>query len=387
MKKNVDAKIFWLCVFLGIILRFVLMFIGHKYFHSFDFANSCTIGQLFTDGKSVYAGTDKYNYAPLWFILLGTLWRASAFFSDHILAFRILLVGVLTLMDILIALIISRRAGNFWGLIFFFNPISLVVTGMHNQFDNIAVVLAACGVLCIEDSSSQHSIKASDILGIIFLSLSLIAKHIMWAFPLWILLSSEIDARKKILYAFIPPLIFLLSFVPSWSEGAEGIMRNVFMYKSGNNFPLFGLGIMNGFGISTSFQNIAGLPLFGLLIGICGYIFRHEKIFNLFLIYTVAQVCFASGIASQYFVIPCMAVILLFRRKSALYFVVSIALIFACYGSTRIPLWLDEHFGLGINSISLWARSNIMYTASVWCLLLYLVYYYFRLRRKDQRVL
>lgn len=384
MKKNLDAKIFWSCVFLGIILRFVLMTIGHKYFHSLDFANFCNTAQLAADGKNVYACTKAYNYGPLWFTLLGILWRASAFFSDNILAFRVLFVGVLTLADILIALIISRRAGNFWGIIFFLNPISLVVTGMHNQFDNVAVVLAACGVLCVEDSSSQHSIKTSDILGIIFLSLSLIAKHIIWAFPLWILFSSEIDARKKILYAFIPPLIFLMSFAPYWIEGSEGILHNVFMYKSGNNFPLFGLGIINSLGMNAPFQNIAGLPLFGLLMGICGYIFRHEKIFNLFLIYTIAQVCFASGMASQYFVIPCMAVILLFRRKSALYFAVSIALIFACYGSTRIPLWLDTKFGLNISSVPLIMRSNIMYTAAVWCLFAYLVHH---CRHKNQRVL
>ena len=380
MKKNAEAKIFWSCIFLGVIMRFVLMSLGHN----FDFDSYCIVGELASQGKNIYASTTRYNYSFIWFSVLGIFWKISLCFTDNIQAFRILIVSTLTISDFLIALIISRKAGNFWGIIFFLNPISLIITGYHNQFDNIAVLLGAYGIICISQSLNDSRITAQDIAGIILLSLSLITKHILWAFPLWILFNQKISARKKILFAFVPPLIFLLSFAPYWHEGWHGIISNVFLYRSFNNFPLIALSVLNYFGIHLLFQNQICLPLFGLLIGICGYIFRHEKIFNLFLIYTIAQVCFASGMASQYFVIPCMAVILLFRRKSALYFAVSIALIFACYGSTRIPLWLDTKFGLNISSVPLIMRSNIMYTAAVWCLFAYLVHH---CRHKNQRVL
>ena len=373
--KNVNAKIFWSCILLGVIIRFVLMFIGYKYFNSLDFTNFCNTARIAASGRNVYANTVAYNYGSLCFLMLGAFWKVASFFNNDVLVFKALFVSALTLADFLIARIISRKAGNFLGIIFFLNPISLVVTGIHNQFDNIAVLFAAYGAIYLEESSSENSVKA-DVYGIIFLSLSLITKHILWAFPLWILLSTELDTRRKILYAFIPPLIFLLSFAPYWSEGADGIIHNVFMYRSGKNFPLFALGIVNNLGINIPYQEFAGLPLFGLLMLLCGYMFRHEKIFNLFLLYTVAQVCFASGSASQYFVIPCMAVIILFRSKSALYFALNIVHILLCYGSTRIPLWIDKHFGLNINSIPLLMRQNIAYTLLVWCLLFYIVYYY-----------
>ena len=45
--KNVNAKTFWLCVLAGIVIRFVLMCLGHN----FDFESYCIIGELAASGK------------------------------------------------------------------------------------------------------------------------------------------------------------------------------------------------------------------------------------------------------------------------------------------------------------------------------------------------
>ena len=377
--KNVNAKIFWSFIFLGIILRFILMRLGHN----FDFDSYCIVGKLASQGENIYANTSRYNYGPVWFTLLGMFWNFSLYFAHNIVAFRACIVVTLTLSDFLIARIISRKAGTFWGVIFFLNPISLIITGYHNQFDNIAVLLGAYAVLCIEDSCSEHRIKADDIYGIIFLSLSLITKHILWAFPLWILFSRNIETRKKFLYAFIPPLILLLSFGPYWSIGANGIIQNVFLYKSFNNFPLLALRVINRLGIYLPFQDKICLPLFGLLMATSAYIFRREKIYDSFLLYIIALVCFSSAIANQYIAIPCMAVVIMFREKSALYFLPGL-LFLSCHGDgLHIPLYFQKHYGIEPNLFARLLANGAMYSLFAWCLFGYLVYYYFRLREKN----
>ena len=360
MKKNAEAKIFWSCIFLGVIMRFVLMSLGHN----FDFDSYCIVGELASQGKNIYASTTRYNYSFIWFSVLGIFWKISLCFTDNIQAFRILIVSTLTISDFLIALIISRKAGNFWGIIFFLNPISLIITGYHNQFDNIAVLLGAYGIICISQSLNDSRITAQDIAGIILLSLSLITKHILWAFPLWILFNQKISARKKILFAFVPPLIFLLSFAPYWHEGWHGIISNVFLYRSFNNFPLIALSVLNYFGM---------------------YIFRDKDIFDSFMLYTMALVSFSSAIANQYIAIPCMAAVIMMKRRSALYFFIGLIYLSCNINGLHIPAFLHEHYGVPFNIVAkILSSGGIMYSLFSWCLLAYLIYYY---RRKDQRVL
>ena len=40
--KNVSSKIFWTCIFLGVVIRFMLMSLGHN----FDFDSYCIVGEL-----------------------------------------------------------------------------------------------------------------------------------------------------------------------------------------------------------------------------------------------------------------------------------------------------------------------------------------------------
>ena len=123
--KNVNAKTFWLCIGAGVLIRFILMIIANKYFHSIDFANFCVTGEIAASGKNVYASTSAYNYGPILFILLGFFHKIAAYFSDSVMVFRILFVSVLTLADFFIANLAAKKAGNFWGIVFFLNPISL----------------------------------------------------------------------------------------------------------------------------------------------------------------------------------------------------------------------------------------------------------------------
>ena len=370
--KNVSAKTFWLCIFAGVAIRFVLMSLGHN----FDFDSYCTVGELVAAGKNVYANTHRYNYGPVWFTLLGLFWKISSHFTRNITAFRVLIVSTLTIADFLIARLIAKKAGNFWGAVFFLNPISLIITGYHNQFDNAAVLMGALAVCFIEKSCGDSAVKAEDICGTALLSLSLITKHILWAFPLWLLLNTKIITRKKLLYAFVPVILFLLSFAPYWREGADGIIHNVFLYRSYNNFPLFAFGVMNHFGILIPLQEYICLPAFGLLMAAAAYMFRDEDICESFMLYTIVLVCVSSAIANQYVAIPCMAMVLIFLEKSAMYFLMCGVFLLFSNGGLHLPLFLHKHYGIAFNVVTNFLRSgSIMYTSSAWCLLFYIIYY------------
>lgn len=388
--KTIRAKTFWTCIALGVVLRLVFMSLGYN----FDFESWQIVGELAASGKNIYANTGRYNYGPAWFILLGMFWRAASYFANNILAFRIFVVGTLTLADFLIAQVISRKAGNFWGIIFFLNPVSLLMTSCYNQFDNVAVMIGAWGALYLEESSQQDSISRNDLYGIILLSLSLITKHILYAFPVWILLNKNITARKKILYAFIPPLLFLLSFAPYWNIGYEGIVNHVFRYRSFNNFPLFAIGILQRLGLSMPF-NKHYIYLFIVLMVCAGHIFRNENIFDSFLLYTMSLVCFSSALIPNYFVIPCMAVLLLFRKRSAVYFACITVLMICGHNSVNFLIRLYEHLGGGSNAFinflyaerhtletrMLTTMQTFLITIISYILLVYLVAYYWRKRK------
>ena len=347
-KKVEDNKIFWwsVAILLGLSFRFVVLYVtGNEDFdHFYDTAS------LAAAGKNIYANTIWYNYGALFSIILGIVYRTAQYLGGSVLIFKVMHVGVLTAADFLIAKLVEKKAGTLWGILFFLNPISMIVDGYHTQFDNIAVMFGAYGVLCLEKSSMQEKFCLNDASGVILISLSLITKHFMYAFPLYILFSARICTRKKILYAFVPPVIFLLGFLPYWSEGAQGIIHNVFMYRSFGNFPFLAAGLFTEAGVSfAGAVTDMYLLIFFCLILASAYIFRRENIFNLFLLYTIAVVCFSSGASGQQHVIPCMAMLLLFREWSLPYF----ALIF-----TRL------------------AGKQIMLTVLAWCLFAYLVYYY-----------
>lgn len=355
MKTDNRKYIFWFClaVVINIALRFVIMYITDH----FDFKNFLITGEIVASGKNIYANTIYYNYGPLFSIILGFFYRIASCFGGSVILYKALIVLFLTAADLLLALLASRTAGKLWGILFFLNPISVYIAGYQTQFDNVAVMFGAWAVYFVRESSENESFTFNDMCGTILLSFSLIMKHFMWAFPLFLLLNTRINTRKKIFYAFLPPLIFLLSFLPYLPEGLDGIIHNVLMYRSANNFPLFAIGLLKSFRINFPFLARFGIVIYGIFMLSCAYAFRHENIYNSFLIYTMSAVCFASGIYSQQFVIPCMAVILIFQKWSLSYFAVYLARL---------------------------GGSELRNTLCIWCLLAYLVYYY---RRKDQRVL
>jgi hypothetical protein len=296
-KVKADRKVLkiFLVIFFGVVLRYAVSLIGHN----FDFDSYCIVGKLVCAFKNVYASTSRYNYGPIFFIIQGILYQIS---KGQEQVFRFFIILILTLADLGITFVIANKYSWKKATIFFLNPISIIITGYHNQFDNIAIFLA---LLSTYFYNEDKEFNKKDIVFVLLVSLSLITKHILFLIPVFILLRKNLPIKKKIVYAIIPPLMFLLSFVPFAiysKEAFYGILENVFFYKSSNNSPLF-----------SYFYNLINFPenlkiiVFGISMCIIGFIVRKRKFEDTIMLYLISLVTFSSAIANQYLVIPMVA--------------------------------------------------------------------------------
>ena len=286
-------------VFLGIFLRFLMISYGHNY----DFESYQAVGEIAGKLHNVYANTSRYNYAPLFFIIQGICFRLSRYITvDQALTYRFMLVGILVLTDLLIALFLYTEYSVKAALLFLFNPISIFITGFHNQFDNMALLSILLSSLFY---NTDEKINKKDFGFVALFSISLCLKHIMFIFPIWILLRKELPFRKKIMYAVVPPAIFLMSFVPfviGNKVAFQGMLNNVFLYRSANNAPLLGE-IYHILNLDPSYWFI----VFAAIMILMGIGARRMRFSNSCLFYLLCLVCFSSAIANQYLAIPIAA--------------------------------------------------------------------------------
>lgn len=301
-KLNAERIMIIMLVSLGIFLRFAVMTFGHN----FDFDSYCIVGEIAGYFRNVYAETSRYNYGPLFFCIQGFLYRLSHLSPNWESTYRVLMVSVLTLADLGIMCFIANQYSIRKSLVFFLNPVSIIITGYHNQFDNIAVF---CALLCILSYNEEERFTKKDWLFVATLSLSLIMKHILFLFPLYILVRRKLPIKKKLVYVFVPPIIFLMSFVPFVFQNQaalDGVLNNVFFYKSFNNSPL-----LYYIYKLIDFPMEYCIVVFGLCLSVVAYATRRKTFDEQLLLYLISMVAFSSAIANQYLVIPMAAICVL----------------------------------------------------------------------------
>lgn len=299
-KSKIYIAVFMLVIFAGTCLRFYAMSRGHN----FDFESYKIVGDIVARGGNVYAETVRYNYGPVWFGILGLFREISLLFTSQDFLFRILITGFLTIVDILISIILYKKYSLATAVIFFINPISIEITGFHNQFDNLAVLIGLVGLLLMPKPGSNRLTK-QHIYSAVIIGLSLMTKHIFFMLPLWLFIREKSISIKLAMF-FIPLTIFGLSFLPFiFNGGLAGIIQNVFLYKSFANAPL--LYALFSQGIVTL---ISPTLVLVLALVIAGFVTRKLPLFEAGLWYLITLVVFSPAIANQYLAIvtPALAV-------------------------------------------------------------------------------
>ena len=263
--------------------------------------------ELFNSGESFYA-YEKYNYSPLWIHILHLLDSIYLNLENTEQIYRIKIIIFLTLIDILIFFCLYKNYSLKIGLLFFLNPITIFITGFHNQFDNLAILLGFLSVLLYEKNNKNNKI----FIPLIILGISLCAKHIMLFFPIW-LFFKERKISKKFLILLVPYSIFFISFLPYLNDLTH-IVDNVFLYRSQDNGPFWNMFIPKIFHMYFEKKT-----MFALLIIVLGFLFRKKNWLNSYFLYLLSIVVFSSAIANQYLAIPLIALSVWCNSKYFIY--------------------------------------------------------------------
>jgi hypothetical protein len=316
-----NRQVLLLVVALGLAARLAMATLGHN----FDITSWFIVADIRHHGGNVYAETDRYNYGPVWFLVLQALDVLS---GHHHAVLRYLLTLFLSLVDLGIFWLLCRLAGGWAAALFFLNPVSILITGYHCQFDNLAILLALCSVRLFGDDFASP-LGRRKILGLIVLGVSLMAKHLFFAFPLWLALKQK-GFGQKIVVFFLPVVCFLAGFAPYWHHGSQGILSDVFWYTP----------TMTGFFyksfVPPCVQHVwTGESLWYLLLILFAFICRTRNGFESALIYSGVLVAFSASTANQYLVIP-MALASVFPNPLFIAFTV-LATIHICADATVGP--------------------------------------------------
>ena len=277
-------------VVLGLGARMGAASLGHNY----DMESWYTVADITGHGGNVYTETTRYNYGPIWFFVLHVLDMLAGHRHEVL---RWLIAVFLSLIDLGIFFVLCRQAGRIAGALFFLNPVSILITGFHCQFDNMAILLGLYSVLLFGDDF-ENPVNGRKFLGLLVLGFSLVTKHLLFVFPVWLAVKQK-GLPQKIIILFVPTACFLLGFAPYWEEGREGIIHNVFGYSSmPANF------FYNWFvpPCIQYFLSSRGIWL-GMLI-LFAFICRKRNGFESLLIYSGALVAFSPATTNQYLVIP-----------------------------------------------------------------------------------
>jgi hypothetical protein len=277
-------------VVLGVAARMGFAVWGHNYDMDSDFV----VAEIVRHGGNVYAETTRYNYGPVWFQIIHVLdWLAG----HHQSVLRYLIAGLLTAVDAGIFLILCRQAGRLASVLFFLNPVSILITGFHSQFDNLAIALGLLAVLQMGDDF-ERPVDRRKFAGLLLLGLSLATKHMLFAFPLWLAVKQR-GFLQKILIVLVPTVVFLAGFLPYWSGGHAGIIENVFRYRSADTALFHNFFVPGGIQYFFSSQAV----WFTLLL-IFALVCRRRNSFESLLLYTGVLVATSPATANQYLAIP-----------------------------------------------------------------------------------
>lgn len=292
MKVKNKFYLFIASALLGILFRFVATTLSPQIV---DVDSFYLVGELVASGKNIYIETTRYNYGPLWSYFCGLLFIITKIFQGDIYLFRMFNTVFLSIIDVLLAYLLYKHISFRAGIIYLFNPVSVILTGTHGQFDVIPIYIGLWSAIVMDKAHQHNKYK---ILSLVLLSLSLIFKHIFIILPFWWALK-ESKFKWKIIILISPLIIYLTSFLPYiLNGGLEGIVKNVFKYHGYLNTFFHQLFIP--FPIQ---QHITSFGLFIFVLIIIPWFIKKQTYLTVLLIYTSVLVIFSPTIHNQYFTI------------------------------------------------------------------------------------
>jgi hypothetical protein len=178
--------------------------------------------------------------------------------------------------------------------------------------------------------NEKKEFDCNDAIFIVLLSLSMLVKHVAAFFFFCLLVRRDLPILKKGVYTCVPLLIFLMSFIPFWGDG---VVQNVFLYRSFKNFPLL-FPILNLLSVPASLY----FSFFVILICVSGFLFRDFPTRDFSLLYTICMVALSSAVANQYFAIP-LAALFVFKGGIKYLYITLVGIYLLLHGDGLRFIW------------------------------------------------
>lgn len=255
-----------------LLLRLVLASIAPT---NFDQDSFQIVAGILQHGGNVYAETARYNYSPLWAY---TLLALSGLAQLTHLPLPAIVRILLTLIDGINALLIAKASTPRNGLLYWLNPVSILLVSVHGQFETLALLPILLALV-----TPRHTW----LLG----TLSVLVKHLTLPFA-WSLLVYEYRPRRAVLALIGSGAIFALTLSP-FVEAWQGILYNVILYNS--VMHVWGLWFVPALAFPLLAAGIIGIPL---------YARSRWSLSTSLLLTAVWFLVFTPRIGEQYFLLP-----------------------------------------------------------------------------------
>lgn len=264
---------------------------------NYDFTAYVAVSDSILNGGNPYE-TGKHNYGPTWFLIHSTIRRVL----EDPASFRVGLAVLFACTDVVIAILLARRGYLAAAVLFLLAPVTIAISGQHQQFDNIAIALALGAALLVVRGRPGQAIGLRDWGAVALLGLSLSVKHDFLALSLWFAFM-QAGWIRRVFYAVVPLAFLGLSLLPYWLMNSAPIAEYVLKYRSNPNAPGWYLLLPDELVWGTVNRGYIVYLFLALLVAL-GWFYRRISAFEATLIYAISLVVFSTAIVDQYFAIP-----------------------------------------------------------------------------------
>ena len=265
------------------------------------------VAQVVGDGAVVFAETDRYNYGIIWsWIIGGVVWFHDGLGLAGPETLHVLLASIIILGNFALGVILARAFHPAAGCAFALMPPVILLAGFHSAFDTLGLALGLLSIFMISEDQRRRA-WSWVIAAAIVMACSLILKHWMAFFLLWVLLWQPLGPlRRRMVFIGVSAGLFGLHFVPFLFDESSryAIVHNVFLHHSGAAHSLtakiFKYATTAGMYEWVVALRILQLTWLGAVAAFAWLLRREKHAMNLAMIYLVVFVAFAPHMGDVY---------------------------------------------------------------------------------------
>lgn len=354
MQKSNMKKIF----ILALVIRLVCLYLFRN-ITNYDLQSYLQVGELTLKGINIYPLVSNLHHPYLPFFLYleaFALWLGK---SEFVAVITLKFINTLFDMGILHLVYLISKKNLKLTYIYAINPITILTTTLHGQFDVIPVFFLLLSVYFLNNKSNLKSV--------LLFSVSVLTKT--WPILFIVPILRKIKNKKMILLTMFFPILFILIYILLFRSSLTDVFKTLIYYQG-----LWGIwGIWSWFGKTEVFWQKASTFLF--LVSFFGYSWFNESkniiknIYGLLIFFFV----FTTNFSIQYFtwIVPFL-ILIKPKKYSNLIFLISVYLLsfyvnwIFNFGSKNLIALLtimqnSIGFVLWISFIKIWCLSKKIY--------------------------